>query len=146
MKRFLFYFVIVLLLIQLLRPTKNTNTNEAFKNISAEVDVPENIQGILKRSCNDCHSNDTNYLWYHNIAPISWVVASHVKDGKKHLNFDFWGKYNANQKAHIIEGLKETIETREMPLIGYLKLHPEAVISDEDNLELLEWIHSLENE
>ena len=144
MKKFLFYLVLILLLIQLYRPAKNTNELDASGSITRELVVSENIQSILERSCNDCHSNTTTYLWYHNIAPLSWVVANHVKEGKEHLNFDEWSNYNADQKGHIIDDLKESIETREMPLVGYLKLHPEAIISDSDNQLLLDWIDSLE--
>jgi len=116
----------------------------AKDSITASNEVPEKIQSILKNSCNDCHTNNTNYLWYHNIAPISWVVARHVKEGKEHLNFDEWTVYNKNQKRHILEDLKESIETREMPIVGYLKMHPEAIVSDSDNELLLDWIDSLE--
>lgn len=144
MKKFLFYLILVLLLIQLYRPTKNRSELVAKDSITASNEVPEKIQSILKNSCNDCHTNNTNYLWYHNIAPISWVVARHVKEGKEHLNFDEWTVYNKNQKRHILEDLKESIETREMPIVGYLKMHPEAIVSDSDNELLLDWIDSLE--
>lgn len=145
MKKFLFYLVLVLFLIQLYRPTKNSSA-EISQNSITNVEVPEYIQSILEVSCYDCHSNNTNYLWYHNIAPVSWVVAHHIKEGKEHVNFDEWTMYNTNQKEHIVEEMIETIESREMPLVGYIKLHREAVISDADNLKLLDWIHSLENE
>jgi len=146
MKKILFYLILVLLLIQLYRPAKNTSEEISANTITTQLEVPENIQSILNRSCNDCHSSNTNYLWYHNVAPVSWVVAHHIKEGKEHLNFDEWGTYNADQINHIIEEFEESIESREMPIVGYLKLHPEAVISDADNLKLLDWIHTLENE
>ena len=138
--------ILVLLLLQLYRPTKNTTEQVAEKGISAQNEVPENILTMLKNSCYDCHSNNTNYLWYHKIAPVSWVVGRHIKEGKEHLNFDEWSDYNTDQKKHIISDLKESIETREMPLVGYLRLHPEAVLSETDNQLLLDWIHSLEIE
>jgi len=131
---------------QIYRPTKNINEQVAKESIASHIEVPENIHSILENSCYDCHSNNTNYLWYHNIAPLSWVVGRHIKEGKEHLNFDEWAAYNADQKGHIIDDLKESIETREMPLIGYLKFHPEAVLSEGDNQLLLDWIHSLEVE
>lgn len=145
MKKFLFYLVLVLFLIQLYRPAKNSSF-EISQNSIINVEVPENVQSILEVSCYDCHSNNTNYLWYHNIAPVSWVVAHHIKEGKEHVNFDEWTMYNKDQKEHIIEEMIETIESREMPLVGYLKLHREAIISEADNLKLLDWIHSLEKE
>ena len=145
MKKILFYLVLALFLLQLYRPAKNIS-EEVSQNSITNFKVPENIQNILEVSCYDCHSNNTNYLWYHNIAPVSWVVAHHIKEGKEHVNFDEWATYNNDQKEHIIEEMIETIESREMPLVGYIKLHPEAVISEADNLKLLDWIRSLEIE
>jgi len=141
MKKFLFYLLLLLLVIQVIRPSKNISDKIA----EAAVNTPENIQKILNRSCNDCHSNNTKYEWYHSVAPISFFVSSHVNDGKEHVNFDEWKSYNKDQKKHIIKDLKESIETRKMPLIGYLKFHPEAFLSEEENQELLDWINTLEN-
>lgn len=145
MKKIFLYVVAVLLLMQLYRPAKNSNSEVSETSIGKMIQVPESIQNILDRSCADCHSNNTKYLWYHEIAPISYVVAYHISEGKEHVNFDTWGKYNANQKKHIIDNLEEVIESREMPLFGYLKLHPDAVISDADNQKLLDWIKTLES-
>ncbi len=144
MKKFFLYLILLIVLIQFIRPNKNSSEQVSKNGIQTEVTVPENIQSILDRSCNDCHSNNTNYDWYHEIVPFSWVVASHVKEGKEHINFDEWITYNKDQKEHIIEELEEVIESREMPLVGYLKFHPEAIISDEDNNKLLDWIRTLE--
>ncbi len=145
MKKIMLYALAVLVLIQLYRPSKNRSTKISENRITVIEKVPDNIQNILDRSCNDCHSNNTNYLWYHEIAPISFVVAYHINDGKKHVNFDEWGTYNKDQKKHIIDDLQEVVESREMPLVGYLKFHPEAVISDDENQELLDWISGLES-
>ena len=145
MKKFLLYFLIVLVVIQFYRPKKNQRSVASENHISTVVEVPDAVQLILDRSCNDCHSNNSNYAWYHNIAPFSYVVANHIKEGKEHLNFDEWAAYNSDQLKHIIGDFSETIETREMPLVGYLKFHPEAVISDDDNQKLLDWIATLDN-
>jgi len=137
--------LLALIAIQLYQPKKNRSTLVPENHISSVIEVPDEVQVILDRSCNDCHSNNTNYLWYHSIAPISYVVSHHIKEGKEHLNFDEWAAYNTNQLKHIIGDFSETIETREMPLVGYLKLHPEAIISDTDNQKLLDWIETLES-
>lgn len=143
MKKFLFYFVALLALIQVIRPSKN-RSDVVSENTT--IVTSENIQSILRKSCNDCHSNNTNYDWYHNIAPFSWFVALHIKQGKNHVNFDNWATYNKNQKNHIIKHLKKAIETREMPLVGYLYRHPEAVVSEKENQELLNLIATLKSD
>lgn len=141
MKKNLFYLVLVLVLIQVIRPDKNSSEKAS---VSSAIIAPEKIQTILKRSCNVCHSNNTKYEWYHNIAPFSWVVASHIKDGKEHVNFDEWDTYNNEQKTHIIDDLRNSIKARKMPLVGYVMIHPEAFISENDKKELLDWITTLE--
>ena len=48
---------------------------------------PKDVEVILKKACYDCHSNHTNYPWYSWVAPFSWTLRSHVKEGRKALNF-----------------------------------------------------------
>jgi mono/diheme cytochrome c family protein len=139
MKKIFFYSFIILLLIQLYRPKKNKSTQASENHISTVVDVPENVQEIFKRSCNDCHSNNTNYLWYHEIAPFSWGVAHHIKEGKEHLNFDEFANYNERQQNHVIEEIVETVEHGEMPLKGYVVFHPETALSDTDMAAIKAW-------
>ena len=89
MKKILLGILIIIILIQFIRPEKNISS-ESINDISTVMDVPENVQEIIKTSCADCHSNTTKYPWYSEVAPVSWYLASHVNDGKKHLNFSEW--------------------------------------------------------
>lgn len=133
----------VLLVIQIIRPSKN-NGDVVTNDISNEFQTPKEVQQIIKKSCADCHSNKTNYPWYSEIAPISWYVASNVSRGKKHLNFSEWTQYNKYQKEHIIKNLRYVITDYEMPLKSYLLKHPEAKISEEEYQILLNWIYTLQ--
>ena len=138
------YIFIGLLLIQLIRPSKNIHREtQQVPAVSDALEAPQEIQQLLKNSCYDCHSDNTRYLWYHEIAPFSWAVAYHIKKGKEHVNFDAWNKYNKDQLKHIKKNLNEVLKSREMPLFGYLKFHPEAVLSDADNKKLLDWAENL---
>ena len=130
------------ILIQFIRPEKNISS-ESINDISTVMDVPENVQEIIKTSCADCHSNTTKYPWYSEIAPVSWYLASHVNDGKKHLNFSEWASYNKNQKEHIIKDLKKELKSKEMPLNSYLWIHKEAVVSPEQYKILLDWVQTI---
>lgn len=87
------------------------------------------------RACFDCHSNETVWPGYASIAPISWFVIGHVKDGRKHLNFSEW---NSKSSEEIIDELK----AREMPLKSYLLLHPSSKLND---TELNEFIEGMKN-
>ncbi|HMA79693.1 MAG TPA: heme-binding domain-containing protein, partial [Candidatus Binatia bacterium] len=54
--------------------------------------VPAEVQAILRRACYDCHSNETNWPWYSQIAPASLLLANDVKEGRREVNFSTWEK------------------------------------------------------
>ncbi len=143
MKKTLLYIIAVIVLIQLFRPTKN-DSNITTNDISKEVVVPNEIQKIIETSCADCHSNTTVYPWYAEIAPVSWFLASHVNDGKEHLNFSEWTSYNNHQKEHILNDLKEVMESHEMPLKSYLLLHENAKMNKNQYEAFSKWLSTIE--
>ena len=142
----LLYFIAFLVLIQLIRPTKNSSDTVSKNSIYTAHFTSLATKEIINRSCNDCHSNHTKYLWYHEIAPVSWIVASHVNKGKKHLNFDEWSGYNEYQKTSIFDHYRETMEGYKMPLSSYVLIHPEAALTDSERQVLLDWFANIENE
>jgi mono/diheme cytochrome c family protein len=89
---------------------------------------------LFMRACGDCHSNETKWPWYSNIAPISWSVYHHVVEGREHFNVSAWGK----QKKNEGEDAAKELEEGEMPLFSYLIAHGEARLSDEDKNALIE--------
>ncbi|SFS77398.1 heme-binding domain-containing protein [Lutibacter maritimus] len=142
MKKILLAILAVVVLIQFIRPEKNNSQNYS-NDISKVVDVPTEVQEILKTSCNDCHSNNTVYPWYSEIAPISWYLASHVNEGKEHLNFSEWTVYNENQKSHIIKDIEEELEEQKMPLKSYLIIHKDAKMTEDQYNTLLNWVKTI---
>jgi len=119
----------VLLLLQLIKidipePPKATAADE--------ISAPKEISTLLKRACYDCHSNTTKWPWYSDIAPISFEVRGHVKDGRAWLNFSIWNQYDEKKQQERFEGIVKTIELK-MPLPSYIMAHPEAKLTkDED--------------
>jgi len=79
-------------------------------------------------ACFDCHSNETEWPWYSNIAPVSWMVQNHTEEGREYLNFSEWGQ--GNLEAEEGEHMAESIYDGEMPLTSFLITHPEARLSD----------------
>ena len=125
--------------IQFMRPGRtNPPINERDK-IEATGKVPANIAAILNRSCKDCHSNETRYPWYSNIAPISWSVVEHVRVAREKLNYSKWGTYSSSRKKRKIEEICEEVESGHMPHNQYLWIHWEAVLSDSDVNSLCDW-------
>ena len=80
---------------------------------------------LAKRACYDCHSNETKWPWYSNIAPISWRIFRHVEEGREKLNFSAFDPANEDI-AHAAGEAGETVTKKEMPPSDYLLAHPEA--------------------
>ncbi|TWP22915.1 cytochrome C [Apibacter muscae] len=146
MKKKILIALAILLAIQLFRIDKtNKPINKNLDYVSLTY-APKNIEKILEKSCYNCHSNQTIYPWYANVAPISWLVKSHINEGKKFLNFSEYGLYNVYQKDHINKGLYEVIKNGRMPLSSYLFLHQEDNLSKEQRQELLNWFSIILNQ
>ncbi|MGC9350409.1 MAG: heme-binding domain-containing protein [Sulfurovum sp.] len=106
-----------------------------------EIKASNEIMGILRTSCYDCHSYQTKMPWYGNVAPISWEVRAHIKDGRKWLNFQEWKGYSEEKKQKIFNGIVKTINHR-MPLPMYLKMHEEAELTQKQRDEIKKWAQS----
>ncbi len=143
MKKFLKIVAIVLafsfILIQFSRPTRTNPPINPSETLEASADVPLNVREILARSCNDCHTNNTNWIWYSNIAPVSWGMVDHVNLGREELNFSKWATYKDEQKARKFDEICEEISSGEMPHYQYLWLHWDAKMSEGDVNTLCDW-------
>ncbi len=127
-----------LLLAVLAVPAKRTNPP-----VTADFDGPAEVKAILQRSCYDCHSNETKWPWYSRVGPVSWVLASHVNEGREHLNFSEWGSLEDDVKVHAADEIWEEVEDEAMPLPMYTRVHPEAKLSEQDKTVLRAWADSL---
>lgn len=108
--------------------------------ITEDMKAPSNVKKILRESCYDCHSNETTWYWYAEYAPVSWLVAHDVNEGREYLNFSTWDKYSKSEKKELMNESLETIREGEMPMKIYELMHPEAKI-DKEKLNILEtWI------
>ncbi len=94
--------------------------------------APE-VRALAVRACFDCHSNETKWPAYSNVAPISWLVQHDVDEGREKLNFSEWDK--PQKEAHEAAG---EVREGEMPLAIYLPLHPEARLTDAERKTLVD--------
>lgn len=139
LKYVLYTILVIFVVIQFFRPKANQNPVLASNQISAAFNVPQDVDQILKKACNDCHSNNTVYPWYSQIQPISWWLDEHVTDGKKHLNFDDYATYKLRKQYHKFEEIVEQIEINEMPLKSYTVVHTNAKLTDAEKNTLINW-------
>lgn len=139
--KFLRYFLIAalaaLVIIQFIRPDKNNEGYETVALFEKDAKVPAQVASIMKTNCYDCHSSETVYPWYAEIAPVSFWLEEHIIDGKKHFNVSAWESYSAKKKDHKLDELIEYVEEGEMPLNSYTWLHGD--LAPEDTKVLLEW-------
>ena len=142
-KRFLIVALVALVVMQFIRPDKNEGGYESLSNFLAETKPTPAVEATLQSACYDCHSNQTNYPWYNNIAPVSYWLDEHIIDGKKHLNFAEWGSYSLKKKDHKLEEVAEEVEKGEMPLDEYTWTHGDAKLSEQQIKELVQWVLSL---
>jgi hypothetical protein len=110
--------------------------------VRTEIDAPEKIAAILRRSCYDCHSYETRWPWYSRIAPVSWWLVDHVEHGRGDLNFSEWPVFDFEAQELAFEDIEEQIVKGEMPLRSYLILHPGARLDEDDREVLLRWARS----
>jgi hypothetical protein len=109
--------------------------------VKGELQAPAEVKAILERACYDCHSNETIWPWYSQIAPVSWLIHHDVEEGREHLNFSEWSAQSADEQKHKLDEIEElAVETSDMPLPYYLPLHSGARVSDADKQTLRAWL------
>jgi hypothetical protein len=125
--------------IQLVRPAKNISATPSPKDITALHPTPPAVKQLLAVACYDCHSNNTRYPWYAEVQPLGWWLASHVKDGKRELNFSELGAYSAKTAAKKLAACIDQVTDRTMPLPSYLIPHGDAKLTDAQIKLLTDW-------
>ena len=138
-KRILLLLLVVFVIAQFFQPEKNEGDLTTIEPFLSETNPPENVQMILKTACFDCHSNNTRYPWYSKITPVNFWLADHIRHGKGELNFSKWNDYSANKKDHKLEEVIELVENKEMPLESYTWAHKDAVLTDAQIDQVVQW-------
>ena len=142
MKVLLLLVVSMAFILTVLQLPLRKQTDEVEKH---EYEVPfrgAEVAKKLRRACGDCHSNETNWPWYSHIAPVSWWIRSHVRQGQRELNFSDWQTYSAAQKRRELESICGIISTGRMPPASYTLLHRDARLSVQDKQTVCSWANS----
>jgi len=137
------YLILLIIAIQFYRPSKNIQNKKSKTNIFEIEHASVDVQDLIETSCYDCHSNNTHYPWYAEIAPVSWWLDHHINEGKGELNFDLWGTYSEKRKRHKLKEMKEMLEEHEMPLETYLWLHKDAKLTEDQINTIIDWARAL---
>lgn len=143
MKKFLKWAAVALVVLfvvaQAVRPAMTNPPVDASKTLRANAQITPEAEAVLERSCRDCHSNETVWPWYSQVAPVSWLLTRDVNEGRHNLNFSEWGTYSQRKVANRLKGICDQVQRGDMPLWFYLPLHPSAKLTDADKKTLCDW-------
>lgn len=109
--------------------------------VTGELVATKPIAATLHRACYDCHSNETVWPWYGAIAPIAWIVSSHVQGGRDHLNFSEWDDYTSDPatEAAKYRAIAKMTRDHRMPPWYYRVTHPRSRLTAAARAELINW-------
>jgi len=140
-KKIFFIGLIIFLLIQLYQPARNQSFKQDDSiNFISMYNVPKNVETILRTSCYDCHSNTTHYPMYSYIQPTRFFMESHIKEGKENLNFNEFGNYSSRKQNNKLDRIVKQIKSNDMPLSSYTLIHRDAILSNNQKQEVINWI------
>lgn len=91
------FLVLAFAAAQLVRPNRTNPPTDASRTIRGE--AGSGLVSVLDRSCRDCHSNQTVWPSYTRVAPVSWLMAYAVSEGRKAVNESWQGLVAASPRA-----------------------------------------------
>ena len=109
------------------------------KPLFAGAQIDLEVLQIFERSCQNCHSERTEWPWYSYIAPIGWFIEKDVQQGRDHMDLSRWDEYDRGSQRDILTRMSAVLKTRQMPLPRYLILHPSSKLSEGEIKMIDEW-------
>ena len=135
LKKTIIFLAVTLIAIQFV-PLEKTNP-KVDDTLTLHTD--KKVLSILKKSCYDCHSYETKWSIYSDIAPLSFGVVSHVEDGRKALNFSTYKSIDLETKEKRFKRAVILIKNGRMPVSNYLAFHEEARMTKSEKETLIAW-------
>ena len=116
---------------QFLRPTHANPPVDRSRTLAAQPGTSAELAAVLDRSCGDCHSNQTEWRWYTQVAPVSWLMSYGVAKGREAVNFSEWATYSLERRRQLLSEVCRDVSTGRMPG-PYAALRPETRLSNDD--------------
>lgn len=142
-KKILWVLLIGLFIIQFIHPKRNRAEGPQPHRIQAVFEMPDSTAQIMQKACMDCHSNNSRYPWYARLQPVDWWLTGHIREGKKHLNFDEFTNRPLRYQYHKMEETIEMVEEGEMPLKSYTWTHRDARLTSTERHAIIHWAKSV---
>ncbi|HXC31211.1 MAG TPA: heme-binding domain-containing protein [Verrucomicrobiae bacterium] len=129
-----------LILIQAIQPSRTNPAVVPSRSLEAHVEVPAQVQAVLKRSCYDCHSSSTVWPWYSHVAPVSWYVVHDVNTGRGHVNFQNWeAQINEQEGKEHLGLICKLVRQGQMPPADYRFMHEGTNVTPEETATICAW-------
>jgi|SRR3954447_10449856 hypothetical protein len=129
--------VVLLVLAQFVRPEKTNPPSNPSASLMTK--APREVAQIFDRACRDCHSNDTRWPLYSQVAPMSWLVTYDVREGRDHFNYSEWTSVDPDDQDKLLGGVCTLAKKGRMPLWQYLLIHRGAKLSAAEVTTLCTW-------
>ncbi len=102
------------------------------RTIAARLGAASPLPPVLDRACGDCHSNQTEWPGWTNVAPLSWLMADGVNEGRKAVNFSEWATYPPKRQDALLDQSCRDATDGKMPPAAYTMFKPRARLSNRD--------------
>ena len=125
------------------QPSQSATTNDpAIDSVYAEINSSfQAIKPTVAGACYDCHSDKTDYPWYHSLPIIGGWMDGHIEKGKRHIDMTNGFPFATRMPpANSLEEIKEQIEESEMPIWSYRLMHSSARLSDAQKDSIYTWV------
>ena len=131
LKQAVLAFVVVIAIAQLVRPERTNPLTDSTRTIQAQLKTSRELVAVLDRGCGDCHSNETTWPWFTQVAPLSWLMAYTVREGRNVMNFSEWGAYSPEHQRALLSASCRDVSEGTMPGV-YTLLRPDTKLTKND--------------
>lgn len=147
MKRIIIMFLlggasVVLLASVFVHPNGPLKATQSTEPLLTGADIDPAVMRIFEKSCQNCHSEKTEWPFYSYIAPMSWLVEGDVSQARSHMNLSRWADYSLEQKEQLLASMGAVVRSGKMPPARYTAIHTDAKLSAEDSARIYEWAHA----
>jgi predicted Fe-S protein YdhL (DUF1289 family) len=120
-------------------PASPLRGNGSHAPILVSAHADQNVLTIIERSCQNCHSSNTEWPLYSRIVPFSWMIEHDVRTARAHMDLSRWQTYDDAEKRRILSEIGSVVRGHIMPPRRYTMVHPGAKLSEREADEIYRW-------
>jgi hypothetical protein len=125
-----------------IHPSGAVRSVASNRELLAGAEVDPAVLQVVERSCQNCHSEKTEWPWYSRVAPMSWLVEGDVAKARSHMNLSRWDEYTVERQEEILASIGTLARSGEMPPPRYTAIHSDAKLSAQERELVYEWSHA----